>query len=183
MLFFRGIYQNASSWQPFCWVPDCKETRCRQVALRGADWLTLSESYLQTFTNLSENDGSQSESDNDCLETSCLPPGDLCRWLAVRNGHSEVDGCLHVQLRRLPVSHQMQPMTLSSRKGVTILFLLCACLCLISLYVTVVWRSLTPSSESVACSLLMSQLRVMSYGKIMSLIENIISVTYFPHER
>lgn len=169
--FFRGIYQNASSWQSFCWVPDCKEASC-------TPWcrLAYTEWKLQTFTNLSENDGSQSESDNDCLETSCLPPGDLCRRLAVRNGHSEVDGCLHVQLRLLPVSHQMQPMTCPSRKGVTILFLLCVCLCLISLYVTVVWRSLTPSSESVACSLLMSQLRVLWENYVFNRKHNICHI-------
>lgn len=48
--------------------------------------------YLQTFTNVSENDYSQSESDHSCLETDCLPQGNLCNHLVIERGYPEVEG-------------------------------------------------------------------------------------------
>lgn len=35
-------------------------------------------------------DSSQSESDGSCLETGCLPTGDLCNHLTIESGHPEV---------------------------------------------------------------------------------------------
>lgn len=66
-----------------------KERHCRWVLLIGADQLRLiatfcqsvcnyklDSNYLQTCTNLSVSDCSQSESDGDWLETHCLSPDD-----------------------------------------------------------------------------------------------------------
>lgn len=39
----------------------------------------LDGSYLETFNNLPESDCRQSESNHNCLEIVCLPPGNLCK--------------------------------------------------------------------------------------------------------
>lgn len=61
----------------------------KQVALIHSDWLRLivyklDDSYFLTFASLSESDCSQSELDHYCLETGCLPPGDLWRHFYIK---------------------------------------------------------------------------------------------------
>lgn len=62
----------------------CRLTRIEAVSLHLY--------YFQTFVNLAEINCSQPESERNCLETSCVPLGNLCNHHVFESHHPETEG-------------------------------------------------------------------------------------------
>lgn len=103
------LYRNLTRIQPvgdqLNRVPFCIATHCRhvlghqhrvtQINCSAVCNCKLEGSYSRNFTTLSDSDCSQSESHQNCLETSCLPPVDLFSHLVIKSDHPEVERVAH----------------------------------------------------------------------------------------
>lgn len=77
------VKKKKKTLQTSC-VPCCRLTRIDAVCLHRY--------YFQTFVNLSEINCSQPESERNCLETSCIPLGNLCDHHVFESHHPETEG-------------------------------------------------------------------------------------------